>query len=87
MSSSLLQSRRLSSSLWSEHTLITCNGPGQKVEASMVKPGGSKGAQRAPMLARDPSRTWEGDRAGLSEPQPTSITPVKPQETVYGQKY
>lgn len=54
MSSSLLQSLRLSSSLWSEHTLITCMSQArEKLEVSKVQLGGSK-AQRAPILARDP---------------------------------
>lgn len=43
MSSSLLQSRRLSSSLWSEHTLITCMAQArEKLEVSMVQLGSSE---------------------------------------------
>ena len=56
MSSSLLQSRRLSSSLWSEHTLITCGARVKdKLRVSVVQLGGSKvGSEKDPhLLSRD----------------------------------
>lgn len=86
MSSSLLQSRRLSSSFWSGHTLITCMSQArEKLEVSMVQLGGSK-AQRAPTLARDPQ--WglgrnRGKKMALSQGlQPLPISPHRKKSTV-----
>ena len=67
MSNSLLQSRRLSSSLWSEHTLITCVARVKdKMKVSVVRLGSSKvGSETDPyMLPRDSQRAWEERGAG-----------------------
>ena len=63
MSSSLLQSRRLSSSLWSEHTLITCVARVKdKLKVSVARLGGSKvGSEKDPyVLPRDSQRKSTG---------------------------